>query len=69
MKEKAPERTPAPIDTCPYCGGNTFAEAKQRFISPVDDGMHGSVLYHTVCIGCGSVVRSFIKDIAPFVNE
>ena len=54
---------------CPYCGGVEFTEAKQRYVSPVDDGLHGSVLFHTICTGCGSVVRSYIKDIAPFIKD
>ena len=54
---------------CPYCGKEEFAEAKARFVSPVDDGFHGSVLYHTICLGCGTVVRSYIKDISPFIKK
>lgn len=69
MEKKAPERQAKPIDTCPYCGGVEFTEAKQRYVSPVDDGLHGSVLFHTICTGCGSVVRSYIKDIAPFIKD
>jgi uncharacterized Zn finger protein len=55
---------------CPYCGNEEgFTEAKARFVSPVDDGFHGSVLYHLICLGCGTVVRSYIKDITPFVKK
>ena len=57
------------IEKCPFCGATGFTEAKSRFVSPVDDGFHGSVLYHTICLECGSVVRSFIKDKEPFINK
>ena len=50
-------------------GAKDFTEAKARFVSPLDDGFHGSVLYHTICLNCGSVVRSYIKDIKPFVKN
>ena len=56
-------------EKCPFCGANEFAEAKSRFVSPIDDGFKGSVLYHTICLECGSVVRSFIKDTEPFINK
>ncbi len=69
MERIAPEKAAAPVEKCPYCGGNEFAEAKQRFVSPMEDGLHGSVLFHTICLGCGSVVRSYIKDIAPFIKK
>ena len=57
------------IKKCPFCGAKDFTEAKARFVSPLDDGFHGSVLYHTICLNCGSVVRSYIKDIKPFVKN
>lgn len=57
------------IEKCPYCGAEEFADAKSRFVSPIDDGFHGSVLYHTICLNCGSVIRSYIKDIKPFINK
>ena len=69
MEKKTPAKQLPPVTACPYCGGNDITEAKQRFVSPVDDGMHGSVLYHAICLECGSVVRSYIKDIAPFENK
>ncbi|MCR5120974.1 MAG: hypothetical protein K6B74_00985 [Ruminococcus sp.] len=69
MERIVPERPVIPTEKCPYCGGNEFAEAKQRYVSPVDDRLHGSVMFHTICMGCGSVVRSYIKDIAPFLKK
>lgn len=57
------------IEKCPYCGATEFAEAKQRYVSPAYDGFHGSVLYHTICLKCGSVVRSFVKDVKPFLKN
>ncbi|MCR5806462.1 MAG: hypothetical protein K6G68_05425 [Oscillospiraceae bacterium] len=57
------------ITDCPFCGGKKFTEAKARFVSPIDDGFHGSVLFHTICLDCGSVVRSYIKDIKPFTSD
>ncbi len=57
------------IKECPFCGSKDFTEAKARFVSPLDDGFHGSVLYHTICLKCGSVVRSYVKDLKPFMKE
>lgn len=57
------------IERCPYCGGRDFAEAQARYISPIGDGFHGSVLYHTLCLTCGSVVRSYVKNLKPFMRK
>lgn len=57
------------ITECPFCGGSKFTDAKARYVSPIDDGFHGSVLFHTICLECGSVVRSYIKDTAPFISD
>ena len=51
-------------DRCPYCGGTEMIECFQAgygAISAVKHKLGGSALYHSVCRGCGTVVRSYVK--------
>lgn len=51
------------ITTCPFCNGTEFIEAKQSGYAAIGgEGFTSSILYHTVCRRCGSVVRSYVKD-------
>lgn len=52
------------IKECPYCGGTEFGEGRQRGHAKLVTStfaLTGEDVYHTVCINCGSIVRSFIK--------
>ena len=53
------------VKECPYCGGSEIIEACQSAygsIYAVNNMWGGSNLYHSVCRGCGSVLRSYVKD-------
>lgn len=54
---------------CPWCGSAEFTEAMARYVSPLNDKLHGSVMYHTICLECGTVLRSYIKDVKPFLRK
>ena len=53
-------------EKCPYCGSLEFVEAKQdsyACVSPMKTFTFKSqILYHTICLNCGSVVRSYVKN-------
>ena len=49
---------------CPYCGKEEFVTGKQ---GAVYAGVKNSVLkeralYHEICVNCGTVVRSYVKN-------
>ena len=53
------------INVCPYCGGTEMVEAYQDAygaISGTQNKLGGCALYHCICRGCGSVLRSYVKD-------
>ena len=52
------------ITSCPYCLGTKFVEAKQSGYAEIygEGFFNTSPLYHQVCLKCGSVVRSYVKD-------
>ena len=53
------------VSRCPYCGGSDFIEAFQSAygaITATTNQWGGRALYHSVCLGCGSIVRSFVKE-------
>ena len=53
------------IDFCPFCNGSEFVEAKQSgyaCISGCENAWSSQDLYHVICRGCGSVVRSYVKE-------
>ncbi len=56
---------------CQYCGSDKITEAVQEgLVAPADDRTRFPVpLFHLICLKCGSVVRSYVKDIAPFVEN
>lgn len=52
------------VSRCPYCGGTELTEAFQTAygaVSGTSNRLGGVPLYHTVCLKCGSVVRSYVK--------
>lgn len=53
------------IRQCPYCGCTEMIEAYQTMygsITSPSNKLCREPLYHTVCRGCGSVLRSYVKD-------
>lgn len=52
------------VTNCPYCLGTKFIEAKhQGYAEVYGEGLFtSSPLYHQICLKCGSVVRSYVKD-------
>ena len=53
------------VKECPYCGGSEIIEAYQSAygsIYAVNNMWGGAYLYHSVCRGCGSVLRSYVKE-------
>ncbi len=52
------------VPRCPYCGGTEMIETFQSAYGAVtshEKKLSGMALYHTVCLKCGSVVRSYVK--------
>ena len=52
------------VESCPYCSGREFASGVQSGYSQIlgENRIFGAqTLYHVVCLGCGSVVRSYVK--------
>lgn len=70
MKEKEeliqPEETDEYVKVCPFCGGREIIIAYQSSYAAVTALSHklglGRELYHSVCRGCGTVLRSFVKE-------
>ena len=53
------------VSRCPYCGGNEIIEAYQTAYAAVtatSNKLGGRPLYHSICLKCGSVVRSYVKE-------
>lgn len=53
------------VKVCPYCGRSEIIEAIQTgygAISAVSNKIGGCALYHSVCRGCGSIIRSYVLD-------
>lgn len=53
--------------TCPYCGGKKFALGVQdgyAVVYPADKffSFKSRKLYHEICLDCGTVVRSYVKN-------
>lgn len=54
-------------EKCPYCGSNEFVEGKQTGYSDVHPAdkiftFKSQTLYHQICINCGAVVKSYVKN-------
>ena len=57
------------IKECPYCGGKDFGEGRQRGHAKLVTStfaLSGEDIYHKICMDCGSIVRSYIKNPANF---
>jgi len=53
-------------DICPCCAGKNTIVAKQSGHGAIYRAKNlfgmGKALYHIVCLDCGTVIRSYIKD-------
>lgn len=52
---------------CPYCGETEFVEGKQDGYGTVTPAnkvltLKSQDLYHVICLNCGTVVRSYVKE-------
>jgi ribosomal protein L32 len=52
---------------CPYCGGEQFVCAKQSDYAKVTPAnkvlsLKSQILYHEICLNCGTVVRSYVPN-------
>ena len=59
---------------CPYCGGYHFIEGKQdgySAVTPADKALtfKSQVLYHQICLQCGTVVRSYVKNPQKLITK
>ena len=53
------------ITECPYCFGNEFVEGKQDShadMESTENIWYSGAIYHVVCLRCGSIVRSYVKN-------
>lgn len=54
-------------EKCPYCGGKEFVEGKQSGYATVYPSnktftFKTQVLYHKICLNCGTIIRSYVKN-------
>lgn len=57
---------------CPYCGGSQFITAYQAGYGAIvsnERPLSGTWLYHTICLSCGSVTRSYVNDPLKLVKK
>lgn len=52
---------------CPYCGSKKFVEAEQSAYGAVYPAnkiltFKSQTLYHLICLKCGAVVKSYVKQ-------
>ena len=54
------------FDVCPFCGGTKTIEGVQSGYGKIFRSnkllSFGKPLYHVICLDCGAVIRSYIKD-------
>lgn len=57
-------RPQSPALRCPYCGCTDLVQARQGGYGALtgESIWVGCELYHDVCMRCGSVARSYVKD-------
>ncbi len=61
-------------EKCPYCGKQEFVEGKQEgyaIIVPVNKifTLKSQILYHLICLNCGAIVKSYVKDPKKLVTK
>lgn len=55
------------IEKCPYCGKQEFVEGQQDGYGAIVPAnriftFKSQILYHTICLNCGAVVKSYVKE-------
>lgn len=55
------------IEKCQYCGNDKFVEGKQfsqGAVYPKNKFLtfHYQILYHIICVNCGAIVKSYVKN-------
>ncbi len=59
-------------EICPFCNGNKFVKAKQTgygaLVSCESMWLEGEI-YHVICLRCGSVVRSYVKEPEKLIKK
>ncbi len=61
-------------EKCPYCGKLEFVEGKQEgygSIAPANKifSFKSQTLYHIICLNCGAVVKSYVKEPKQIVTK
>lgn len=61
-------------EKCPYCGKQEFVEGKQEGyanIAPANKvwTFKSQTLYHLICLNCGAIVKSFVKNPKKLVTK
>lgn len=62
------------IEKCPYCGKQEFIEGIQSgyaAIAPANKvfTFKQQVLYHVICLNCGAVVKSYVKEPQKIITK
>ena len=62
------------IEKCPYCGEKEFVEGIQSGYASVVPAnkvltFKSQVLYHIICLNCGAIVKSYIKEPKKIVTK
>lgn len=61
-------------EKCPYCGNENFIEAKQEAYGSVCPAhtilsFKSQILYHKICLNCGTVVKSYVKNPSALISK
>lgn len=62
------------VEKCPYCGKEEFVEGVQggyAAIAPATKVLtfKSAALYHVICLNCGAIVKSYVKDPKKLVTK
>ncbi len=61
-------------EKCPYCGKEELVEGKQEgyaSIAPANKVLtfKSQTLYHLICLNCGAIVKSYVKEPKKLVTK
>lgn len=59
---------------CPFCGGEDFVEGIQKSYAQITPAnkvltLKSQNVYHIICLKCGTIVRSYVKNPQELVVE
>ena len=57
------------VHSCPKCGASEFGKGKQNgyaFMYPAGKMSLGSKIEHLICISCGFIIESYVKNPRKF---